>query len=434
MNRQQSTILIFTGVLILFIASALFVFPMGFGKVNRPWRLGLDLVGGSYLVYEIDMKSVSVGDRDSVVNGLQKVMESRINAFGVSEPQVYSAKEGDSYRLIVELAGIKDVKEAVQQIGRTALLNFREVKQDASGTPEFIPTQLTGRYLQSAKVGQDPNSNLPLIEIQFNDEGAKLFEDITGKNIQHPLAIFIDEDLISAPVVQDKISGGKATITGRFTIDEVTRNVNLFNAGALPAPINLVSQQTVSATLGANSLLSAVYAGLVGTLAVILFMLIYYQFFGIFSSIALIIYTALTLAIFKLFGITMTLSGIAGFILSIGMAVDANILIFERTKEELKRGLVRVSAIEEGFRRAWTSIRDSNISTIITALILYYYTSSFVRGFALTLLIGVLVSMFSAITVTRTLLRIFVKNQSVSPVVSAVGESASRGKPPINNS
>lgn len=411
MNRQQSTTLIFTGVLILFVASAIFVFPMGFGKTNRPWRLGLDLVGGSYLVYEIDMKSVSVGDRDSVENGLQKVMENRVNAFGVSEPQVYSAREGDAYRLIVELAGIKDVKEAVQQIGRTALLNFREVTQDASGTAQFISTDLTGRYLQSAKVGQDPNTNKPLIEIQFNDDGAKLFEEITGKNIQKPLAIFIDNDLISAPVVQDKISGGKATITGNFTVDEVVRDVNLFNAGALPAPINLVSQQTVSATLGANSLFSAVYAGLVGTLAVILFMLIYYQFFGIFSSIALIIYAALTLGIFKLFGITMTLSGIAGFILSIGMAVDANILIFERTKEELKRGLSRVSAIEEGFRRAWSSIRDSNISTIITALILYYYTSSFVRGFALTLLIGVLVSMFSAITVTRTLLRVFVKNQ-----------------------
>lgn len=398
-------------VLILFIASAIFVLPVWFGKDNRPWRLGLDLVGGSYLVYEIDMKDVSLGDRQSVVDGLQKVMESRINAFGVSEPQVYSAKEGDSYRLVVELAGIKDVKQAVEQIGRTALLNFREVTADASGTAQFIPTDLTGRYLQSARVAQDTTTNQPLIEIQFNDAGAKMFEDITGRNIKKPLAIFIDNDLISAPTVQDKIAGGKATITGKFTLDEVTRDVNLFNAGALPAPINLISQQSISATLGADSTIKAIYAGLIGTLAVILFMLIYYRFFGIFSSVALLMYIALTLGIFKLVGITMTLSGMAGFILSIGMAVDANILIFERTKEELKKGLSRVSAIEEGFRRAWSSIRDSNISTIITALILYYYTSSFVRGFALTLLIGVLLSMFSAITITRTLLRVFVKNK-----------------------
>ena len=411
--RRHATLYLIIVVLVAVIAG-IFVYPKWLGAKWRPWRLGLDLVGGSYLVYQIDMKDISSGDRDSVIGGLQKVMESRVNAFGVSEPQVYSAKEGNSYRLIVELAGIKDVKEAVNQIGRTALLNFKEVTADASGTPQFISTELTGRYLKSAKVAQDPNTSQPLIEIQFNDEGAKLFEDITGRNIEKPLAIFIDNDLVSAPIVQDKIYGGKATITGKFTFDEVTRDVSLFNAGALPAPINLISQQTISATLGADSLLKAVYAGLVGTLAIILFMLIYYRFFGIFSSIALVIYTALTLGIFKLLGVTMSLSGIAGFILSIGMAVDANILIFERTKEELKRGLSRVSAIEEGFRRAWTSIRDSNISTIITALILYYYTSSFVRGFALTLLIGVLISMFSAITITRTLLRMFVKNQLIA--------------------
>lgn len=413
MTFQQRTALIFMGVILLSVVSAFFVYPVFLANDFSPWRLGLDLVGGSNLIYEVDMKDVVASDRDSVMNGLRDVMESRVNAFGVSEPQVFSAKEGTSYRLVVELAGIKDVAEAVAQIGRVALLNFREVTGEGTST-QYIATELTGRYLQRAQVSVDQTTNRPEVAITFDSKGGELFEALTDKNIGKRIAVFLDNDLISAPVVQGKISGGKAVITGTFTMDEVEKMVNLFNAGALPAPINLINQQTISATLGADSLGRAVYAGLIGTLAVILFMLVYYRFFGIFSSVALIMYVVLTLAVFKVFGITMSLSGIAGFILSIGMAVDANILIFERTKEELHRGLSRVSAIEEGFKRAWSSIRDSNISTIITALILYYYTSSFVRGFALTLLIGVLMSMFSAITITKTLLRVFVKNKPIN--------------------
>jgi len=410
MTGQQKTTLIFLGVLAAFVLAAVFVYPAYFGASKKPWYLGLDLVGGSYLVYEVDMRDVASGDRDSVMGGLRDVMEKRVDAFGVSEPQVFSGKEGEAYRLIVELAGIKDINQAIEQIGRTAKLEFREVRGNGTSSADYIPTELNGRYLKNARISSDSQTNRPEVAITFDSEGAKIFEDLTGRNIGKPIAIFLDDTIISAPTVQGKISGGNAVITGTFTLDQVQQLVSLLKAGALPAPVNLVSQQTISATLGAHSLLKAVYAGLIGTLAVIMFMLIYYRFFGIFASVALFIYIALTLGVFKLFGITMSLSGIAGFVLSIGMAVDANILVFERTREELKRGLSRTSAIEEGFRRAWSSIRDSNVSTIITAVILFYYTSSFVKGFALTLLIGVLMSMFSAITVTRTLLRMFVKN------------------------
>lgn len=256
----------------------------------------------------------------------------------------------------------------------------------------------------------------PQINIEFNGDGATIFEDITARNVGKPVAIFLDNELIEMPMVQERISGGKAQITGKFTLDEAKKMVERFNAGALPAPITLVNQQTISPDFGKDSMDKAIFAGIIGTLAVIVFMLLFYRSFGIYASIALCFYVLLTLGIFKLLPVTMTLAGIAGFILSIGMAVDANILVFERTKEELRRGLSRTSAIEEGFRRAWTSIRDSNVSTMITAAVLYYFTSSFVRGFALTLFIGVLVSMFSAITITRTLLRIFVKNTVVVSV------------------
>lgn len=412
---MNKNLLILTAILIVAALAGFFIYPQGFGNKVLPWRLGLDLVGGAHLVYEIDMSKIASSDRDSVTAGLRDVIERRVNLFGVSEPQVVSAKEGDSYRLIVDLAGIKDVGAAIGEIGSTPFLDFREVEPAASGSEnfqeqnlEFIRTNLTGRYVKNAQIGFDQTTGAPEVDIQFTDEGAKIFEALTAANVGKPLAIFLDNQLIEMPTVQEKISGGRAQITGKFTVDEAKKMVERFNAGALPAPINLISQQTIGASLGQESLKKAIYAGLFGTLAVIIFMLGYYRKLGIFASLALIIYIILTAAVFKL-GITMSLAGIAGFILSIGMAVDANILIFERTKEEIKKGLSKISAIEEGFRRAWPSIRDSNISTIITTVILYYFTSGFIKGFALALLIGVLVSMFSAITITRTLLKTFVR-------------------------
>ncbi|AKM78237.1 MAG: Preprotein translocase subunit SecD [Candidatus Wolfebacteria bacterium GW2011_GWC2_46_275] len=407
MKKQAKLIL--TGIAVVAVLAALFVLPISkkpfdFGGKVAPWRLGLDLVGGSHLVYEVDMSNVEAKDRDSVMGGLKDVIERRVNLFGVSEPQVITAKEGDSHRLIVELAGVP-VEEAIKQIGETPMLDFREVIEIGTSTA-FLPTQLTGRYLKKAQMTFDQTLGTPSVSLEFNEEGGKLFEELTARNIGKPVAIFLDGQPIEVPTVQEKISGGTAQITGKFTSDEARKMVERFNAGALSAPMSLMSQQTVGASLGQESLKKAIDAGIYGTLIIVLFMLVYYRGFGLYASLALVVYILLTAALFK-FGVTMTLAGIAGYILSIGMAVDANILIFERTKEELKRGLSRSAAIEEGFRRAWSSIRDSNISTGITCLILFVTTSSFVKGFALTLGIGVLVSMFSAITVTRLLMYVF---------------------------
>lgn len=398
---------LFLAVIVLVaIAAAVFVYPKYLGAKVLPWRLGLDLVGGTHLVYQIDLSQVPASDQSSVVAGLRDVIEKRVNLFGVSSPQVYIAQSGNNAQLDVDLAGIKNVTDAINQIGQTPLLDFAEVQQNGSST-QFVPTNLTGQYVTGAQLIFDQTTGAPQVQITFNSQGSDIFSRMTAANIGKPLAIFLDGNLIEEPTVQQQITGGTALITGNFTVNSAKTLVERFNAGALPAPIKLVNQQTVSATLGNNSLKEVIFAGLLGTLLVILFMLFYYRLFGFFAACALIIYVALTLGIFKLLGITMDLAGIAGFVLTIGMAVDANILTFERIKEEQKRGLPRISAVEEGFRRAWPSIRDSNTSTIITAIILYYFTSSFVQGFALTLLIGVLVSLFSAITTTRLFLRVY---------------------------
>ncbi|PIR37298.1 MAG: protein translocase subunit SecD [Candidatus Zambryskibacteria bacterium CG10_big_fil_rev_8_21_14_0_10_42_12] len=389
----------------------------------RDWRLGLDLVGGSILTYNIDLNEVAATDRDSVVNGLRDVIERRVNLFGVTEPQVYTAEAGEDKHLIVELAGIKDINQAIEMIGETPLLDFREVEiLPAAATSsagqfagedsnyKFIPTNLTGRYIKSAQVDFD-NFGKSVVSISFTDEGAKIFEDLTGRNVGKPLAIFLDNEPIEIPTVQEKISGGNAQISGNFTPASARKLVERFNAGALPAPIELLSQQTIGASLGLDSLQKTIFCGIIGFILVILFIIGFYRGFGLIASLALMIYAVLTLGIFKVIPVTLTLSGIAGFILSIGMAVDANVLIFSRMREELKKGLPKRAAIEEGFRRAWPSIRDSNITTIIIAVILFYFATSFVKGFALTLFIGVLMSMFSAITVSKGLLEMFTKNK-----------------------
>ncbi len=420
MSKRAKLVALFFLLVAVSIVAAAFDYPPVWQKFggSRPWTLGLDLAGGSVLTYDIDLSSVAAADRDSVVSGLRDVIERRVNLFGVSEPRVYTENVGGTSRLVVELAGVKDISTAVAQIGATPLLDFRELQEVGTSSVQFIPTALTGRYLTSAQVGQDTVSGRPMVLLQFNDQGSQIFSDLTGKDIGKRLCIFLDNQIrsidIDCPVIQSQISGGRAQITGDFTYADVQALVQRFNAGALPAPIKLVDQQTVSPDFGKNSLDRAIIAGLIGTAAVMLFMLIYYRFLGIFAVSALLMYIALTLAVFKIVPVTMTLAGIAGFVLSIGMAVDANILVFERTKEELRRGLTRAAAIEEGFRRAWPSIRDSNISTIITSAVLYYLTSSFVKGFALSLLLGVLLSMFSAITITRTMLRLFLRDHPSS--------------------
>lgn len=428
---RRSPGLFLTLIILVALAAGIFVYPKWLGAKYQPWRLGLDLVGGSHLVYQIDLSKVAAADQDSVINGLRDVIERRVNLFGVSEPQIFTAKTGGNAQLIVELAGVSDVTDAIKQIGATPLLYFAQIDSQASGEAPIPPeiatacgvsasstltiTNLTGRYVTGAQLDFDQTTRAPQVAIAFNDEGAGIFERMTESNVGKPLPVFIDNQLMTCPNVQQKISGGHAVITGRFSVDEARTLVERFNAGALPAPITLINQQTISPSLGADSLRKVIIAGVIGTILIIIFMLLYYRTLGAFAALALIVYIALTLGIFKLIPITLSLAGFAGFIMTIGMAVDANILTFERIKEELGRGLSKTSAMEEGFRRAWPSIRDSNTSTIITAIILYYLTSSFVRGFALTLLIGVLVSLFSAITTTRLFLRVFIKDKDAKP-------------------
>lgn len=416
MKGFKTNLIILIVILLTAIVAGIFVYPKWYGARFLPWGLGLDLVGGTSLTYTIDLSEVNSSDYEAVVSGLKEVIEKRVNLYGVAEPKVTIAQKGDSYELLVDLAGVKDLKDAVRQIGETPRLDFREVEQDGENVT-FIKSELSGRYISGASLAFD-NLNKPIVDLQFNDEGAKIFEDLTAKNVGKPLAIFVDDQLTDAPRVNEKITGGRATISGGgegFSVDEAKQLVQRLNAGALSAPISLSNQRTVSATAAQDALKKIIIAGIIGTALVALFMLIYYRLLGLFAVLALSIYTAITLAVFKsgLLGLipsfTMTLAGIAGFILSVGMAVDANILIFERTREELKKGLTKSAAIQEGFKRAWLSIRDSNTSTIITATILYFFTSSFVQGFALTLGIGVLISMFSAIFVTRTMLKVFIR-------------------------
>ncbi|MEX2032968.1 MAG: protein translocase subunit SecD [Candidatus Colwellbacteria bacterium] len=416
MKSRQTSQLIFITIVFTTVLAALFVFPKVLGDKVLPWRLGLDLIGGSSVVYQVDLTGIPAGERDEAVSGLKGVIEKRVNLFGVAEPKVVVAKKGDSYQLLVDLAGVRDVEGAISQIGATPLLDFREEVKE-NDKVDYHPTELTGRYLTKATLGFD-DLNRPLVNFEFNEQGTELFRQITARNVGKPVAIFVDNGLLSDPIVQQEINGPAQITFGTNTsqdqvLKEAKTLVERFNAGALSAPIKQINQRTVSPTTAEDALRKIIIAGLAGALIVILFMIVYYRRMGIFASLALIIYTFLTLALFKLIpNFTLTLAGIAGFILSIGMAVDANILIFERTREELKKGMARAAAIEEGFRRAWPSIRDSNVSTLMTTIILYYLTSSFVKGFALTLGLGVLTSMFSAIFVTRTMLRIFAKNKS----------------------
>ena len=427
-------------IFIIAIMAVFFVYPSAWDKaVNKinvflpvqlpdfakiPFKLGLDLAGGTRLIYLADVSGVSGGDTASAMSGLRDVIERRVNLFGVSEPVVEVEHSGSEWRLIVELAGIKDISQAISLIGETPFLEFKEQRDDnetqkilneqkagnkeyLTQDPYFKPTNLNGKYIKSAKVEFNQNTYQPEVSVQFDSEGAKIFEDLTKRNVNKQVGIYLDGLPISAPVVREQISGGSAVISGKFTADEAKKLAQRLNAGALPVPIRLVSQDSVGASLGQDSLNKSVEAGLVGFLIVAVFMVSYYRFPGAVAVVALLIYAALVLALFKLVPVTLTLAGVAGFILSIGMAVDANILIFERMKEEFRAGKGLGVAIDDGFARAWFSIRDSNISTLITTAVLYYSTTSVVKGFALTLGIGVMVSMFSAIFITRSFLKIF---------------------------
>ncbi len=395
-------------------------------QIKRQFKthLGLDLKGGSHLVFETDTSKVKKEDLQDSLNSARDIIEKRVNFFGVAEPLVQTIKVGTNYRISVDLPGIENVNEAIGLIGRTAQLSFREEAtaeaKVATSTPEILlltkDTGLTGKHIKKASVTFDSQTGKPQVALSFNSEGINLFANITTRNVGKPVGIFIDNFVISAPTVQQSITDGNAVITGNFTIDDAKKLSIAINSGALPLPIRLVEQRNIGPTLGATEVRKSVYAGTVGLLMVLLFMVAYYKKLGIIASMGLMIYGLISFAIFRAIPVVLTLPGVAGFILSIGMAVDSNILIFERIKEELRKGRDFDIAIRLGFGRAIDAIKDANITTLTVAFILFNPLNweflpqfGMVRGFALTLAIGVATSLFTGVVITRRLINLFYK-------------------------
>jgi len=410
---------------------------------QKDYSLGLDLQGGVHLVYEADLSQIKQDDRGNALSALRDAIERRVNFLGVSEPVVQIQEGATASKLIVELAGISDPALAIERIGQTPYLEFKEPRpiQDqariikktipdlgepdissfcstqpvsnvlavtsASGEdPCFQSTQLTGRYLERADVVSHPQTGEIQVSLQFNDEGGKLFADITERNIGGMVAIYLDQVPVSVPRVNEKITGGSAVVTGNFTLGEAKNLTSNLNSGALPVPIALVSQQRVGASLGEKSLNDSLFAGIVGVIVILTFLIVVYRFSGFVAVLSLGVYLAFLLLLIKFIPITLTLAGIAGLILSIGIAVDANVLVFERLREEMNEDVANITrSIDKAFSRAWPSVRDGNVSTFFTALILFLFSTSFIQGFALTLGIGILVSLFSGMVVTRVLMK-----------------------------
>ena len=411
----------------------------------KPFKLGLDLKGGTHLVYEADISQIKPAQVGDAMTSLREVVDRRVNVFGVTEPLVYIEQSGvgenAKHRLAVDLPGVTNVDEALKLISKTPTLEFKierpdgaekeaimaakksaqdylvanpsttieavaEIYPQALEDVDYIGTPLTGRLLKKATVGfATEGISEPTVGIEFNDEGAKLFADITAANVGKTVAIYLDGVIISAPNVREAIKDGNAEISGKFTVDEAKQLVRDLNLGALPVPIKLVSTETVGASLGSDALSKGVFAGLIGFAIIALFMTLYYRLPGLVSVISLGLYLTIMLALFKVIPVTLTAAGIAGFILSLGIAVDANVLIFERLKEELKLGKHLSEAVNEGFARAWLSIRDSNLTSLLAAVVLFWFGTSLIKGFALTLALGIVVSLFTSMVVTRTLLK-----------------------------
>lgn len=374
--------------------------------VMKPIKLGLDLVGGSRLVLEAQTTDTIAKITPDMMDSLRFAIENRVNKLGVAETVVQQV--GDK-RLLIEIPNISDLAKAKEFLGETAELEFKKEGTPINDQPTWISTGLSGKDLSKAILSTNSQTGEWVVDLQFNDRGTRKFADLTTKLVGKPMAIFFNGELQSAPVIREPIIGGNAQISGGengFQYEEAKKMVDLLNAGALPVPAKIIEENTVGPTLGADSIQKSKIAGIIGLGLVMIFMIAFYRLPGLIADIALVCYSIILFALFKTIPVTLTLAGIAGFILSIGMAVDANILIFERTKEELRAGRTLFTAINAGFDRAFTSIFDSNMSTIITCVILYMLGTSVVKGFALTLALGVIVSMFSAITITKNFMHL----------------------------
>ena len=407
-------------------------FRLGKSVFNRDlnFKKGLDLSGGMQVTLLADMEQIGQPSRTTALESARSVISRRVDLYGVSEATVKTSVAGNDYRLIVELPGIDKPQEALDLIGQTASLTFAApVYQADPASPgaqpqlvNFVPSDLTGKDLQSATVTFETQNRQPAVSLKFKDSGKDKFAKLTKEFLGKPLAILLDNSLLSAPTVQSEIVTGDAIISGSFTLDEAKFLATQLNAGALPVPVKILSQKVISATLGENSIRQSVLAGAIGLAIVAAFMILYYGWLGVIAVIGLLVYGLITATLYRLIPVTLTLPGVAGFLLSIGMAVDSNILVFERYREEIRAGRSWPVSLELGFGRAWNSIKDANLATIITGLILFnpldwsfLNASGAVRGFALTLLLGIFISLFTGIVVTRTLLRFFYHGTNQSP-------------------
>jgi len=379
-------------------------------------RQGLDLQGGTEVTLEANMKDIVASDRSDALDSAKEIIARRVDLYGVAEPSIKTVVSQDTYRILVALPGVTNPEEALALIGQTASLDFYEmpVATDSPTYADLRPTGLTGKDLKKTSVGFNSQNGKPEIKLEFTEDGGKKFGEITSRNIDKPVWILLDGQILTAPTVQQAIMDGKAVINGEYTTQEAKNMVITLNAGALPVPINIIKQQNIAPTLGETSVTDSLKAGAVGLALVALFMIMNYGWLGLIADLGLVIYGLLTLAVYKLVPITITLPGLAGFILSIGMAVDSNILVFERMKEESRKGNDWLGSMELGFGKAWDSIKDANIATLITTFVLFnpfdwnfLNSSGMVRGFALTLFLGIAISLFTGIFITRNLLRAF---------------------------
>lgn len=420
-------------IFILLALALMTLFWSGFNQAidREEIKLGLDLKGGAHLVYQADFDQAQIpaDERDDALKGAIAVIENRVNAYGVNEPVIQKV---GSDRILVQLPGIENIAEAKRLIGEVALIKFMEQVTDDNGNVTWKPAtgtltvkneagqevpverELTSQYFKG-KVELDIPQGGPIIKFQWNDDGAKLSRQITTRLQGKPLGIFLGDQYISAPIVRSVITES-GQIEG-MELGEAKRLQKLLNAGRIDVPLHTIEEHDVSPILGSDFVDQSKKAGAVGLLAIVLFMILYYRLPGVMAGLALLIYAVLVLAAFKVWPVTLTLAGIAGFILSIGMAVDANVLIFERMREEIRMGRTIRAAMEAGFSRAWPAIRDSNLTTLITCGVLYWMGSSLgvpsVQGFALTLAIGIVISLFTAIVITRTFLRTIGGNPSL---------------------